>query len=299
MGRLEELKLKNICQKEGRMKEYEYYRICKESIKRNIDMYQKYVEDPTKINEISRWKQALEETKLKLKFVRPNKKEDIAYRQNQLNDNKFVNELQSVVPSDLDLRFHGTPIYFAEQIIRNGEITSTADRYDGYMKSTDMNGEISASTIKTLPRTLDFFSDMEAHQRSMPAGCIFVLLPKDKDDATFGIDLLHSVNFKKNPEQLFGIFTTPENIERVKEWMNESGLDSNLVNTFEGFLDVVKGNKYLFDIEDVKDMAMEEGKHARRAGNIVKLYSKLKETIRSIKGKILNKEGEKDGTSRD
>lgn len=299
MGRLEELKLKNICQKEGRMKEYEYYRICKESIKRNIDMYQKYVEDPTKINEISRWKQALEETKLKLKFVRPNKKEDIAYRQNQLNDNKFVNELQSVVPSDLDLRFHGTPIYFAEQIIRNGEITSTADRYDGYMKSTDMKGEISASTIKTLPRTLDFFSDMEAHQRSMPAGCIFVLLPKDKDDATFGIDLLHSVNFKKNPEQLFGIFTTPENIERVKEWMNESGLDSNLVNTFEGFLDVVKGNKYLFDIEDVKDMAMEEGKHARRAGNIVKLYSKLKETIRSIKGKILNKEGEKDGTSRD
>lgn len=188
-----------------------------------------------------------------------------------------------------------------------------------------MAGEISASTVKTFSRTLNFFSDMVAHQRSIPAGCIFAMFPKDKEDATYGADLLHSVNFKENPEQLFGIFTTPENIERVKEWMNESGLDSNLVYTFEGFLEAVKeksniidnnkneaniennledstedrNSNYLFNTEDAKNIAMKSGKDARKVGNIKKLYSKLKETIREKKEKALSKKGEKNEISGD
>lgn len=77
MKKIDELKLKNTCRKEGRMQEYQYYIECKESIQRDINMYQKYIDDPTKISEISRWKQVLDQRKLELEFVRPNKKEDI------------------------------------------------------------------------------------------------------------------------------------------------------------------------------------------------------------------------------
>lgn len=115
------------------------------------------------------------------------------------------------------MRFHGTPIYYAEQIIKSGNISSTADRYDGYIKSTDMKGEISASNIDTIDRTINYFSDMTSYQRSLPAGCIFALLPRDKEDAEYGHDMMHSVDFRQNPEQLFGVFTTPENIDQVKD----------------------------------------------------------------------------------
>lgn len=51
---------------------------------------------------------------------------------------------------------------------------------------------------------------------------------------------MYNVNFRENPNQLFGVFTTPENILRVKEWMKESGFNPEQVYTFESFLEVVK-----------------------------------------------------------
>lgn len=77
-----------------------------------------------------RWRYCIEENNLALKFVRPNNQNDIEYRINQYNE--FTEKLQSVISKNLDLRFHGTPIYFAEQIIKTKTITSTADRYNGY-----------------------------------------------------------------------------------------------------------------------------------------------------------------------
>lgn len=239
------------------MSEYKEYKMMLEGEKRDINRYSKYLSDATQkfaniqqkfsenskeyINardEMQRWKQTLDEAKLALKFIRPNSQKDIEYRNKQCDS--FANNLQSVLSTNLDLRFHGTPIYFAEQIIKNGKISSTADRYDGYIKSTDMKGEISASDRKTIGRTINFFSDMAAYNRSLPAGCIFALFPKDKSDATYGQDLLHSVDFRQNPAQLFGVITTPENIEMVKKWMEKSECDSNLVYTFEDFLNIVK-----------------------------------------------------------
>lgn len=256
MGIISEFRLKNSCKKEGRIKEYEEYKKCIESLESDIVRYTRYLNDATNKfadikqrftenskeynnakDEVYRWQHTLEERKLELKFVRPNSQQDIEYRENECKN--FVNKLQKIISPNLDLRFHGTPIYFAEQIIKSGTISSTADRYDGYIKSTDMKGEISASTVETLGRTINFFSDMVAYQRSLPAGCIFAILPKDNEDATYGQDLMHSVNFRENSRQLFGVFTTPENIENVKKWMHESGFNSNIVWTFEEFLQVV------------------------------------------------------------
>lgn len=258
MGKFKEMRLKNKCKKEGRIEEYELYKKCIESLKLNIIMYRKTlnnaIEKFSNINqrapkdseeykeakdEVYRWKQVLEECELELKFIRPNSQKDIDYRNNQYEN--FSYQLQEVLSPDFDLRFHGTTIYFAEQIIASKTISSSADRYDGYIKSTDRKGEISVSNRETIGTTIHgWFLDLAAYRRSLPAGCIFALLPKDKEDATYAPNVIRSVDFVKNPEQLFGICTTPENLEQVKKWMQQAKMNPDLVHTFEEFLQVVK-----------------------------------------------------------
>lgn len=315
--------LKKICKKEGRMDEYNSYIRAKEALESDVNRYTRYLNDAIQKFEnvknkfpkdsqeyleaqeqVHRWEYTLEERKLALKFVRPNTSLDIEYRNNQLTT--FVKQLQEIMPQNLELRFHGTPIYYAEQIIKSGEISSSADRYDGYIRSTDRKGEISASSIATLGRTINNFSDMTAYNRDMPAGCIFALLPKE-EDATCGIDLMHTVDFRKNPEQFFGVFTTPENVEQVKEWMNESGFDTNIVHTFEGFLKTVKEksskenntslsnenhDSYVFNENDAKEIAVE-----RRVGSLITLKEKISHVIEEIKNKFKEHSSKENGGS--
>lgn len=182
--------------------------------------------------------------KAKLKFIRPNNPIDISYRCTESRE--FCEQLRSVTSRDLDLRFHGTPIYFAEQIIKSGVISSSADRYDGYIHSTDPEGEFSVSDINTLDNTIVFHTDLSAYQNSLPCGCVFALFPADMEDEEYP-GLMMNVNLKQNPEQLFGIFTTPENIERVKSWMQESELDPEKVFTFEQFKKYVQEQSELIN----------------------------------------------------
>ncbi len=253
MSQIDELKLRLSCMRQGRSKEYKDYRDQKAIIKSDIEMcsknynnairtfsyiQKKYPENSKEYiqakSEVYRWNDLLNQGRLEMQFVRPNTQEDIAYR-NDICEN-FVNELQQVIDPKLDLRYHGTPIYYAEQIIKSGNISSTADRYDGYIKSTDLKGEISVTDIQSLDRTIGLFTNLLSYNKSLPAGCVFAILPKDKADAENAYSSMSSVNFKNNPQQLFGIFTTPENIKQVKEWMQESGFNPNLVCTFEEFL---------------------------------------------------------------
>lgn len=256
MGILSDLKIRSDCKKTGRMAEYQEYKQHLEIYKKDIERFEKYIEEFTQKfedvkrrfpqdsteyknaqSDLYRWIYTLDAVKLKINFCRPNSSEDIQYRELQCNE--FSEKLKQVLSTNFDLRFHGTSIYFAEQIIKSGSISSSADRYDGYIKSTDAIGEISVSDRETLKRTLDFFSDMYSFQGCLPAGCIFAVLPRDEEDATYGPNLMHSINFREHPEQLFGIFTTPENIEKVTSWLNKYGLNSK-VYTFEEFLKVVK-----------------------------------------------------------
>ena len=133
---------------------------------------------------------------------------------------------------------------------RTKQISSTADRFDGYIKSTNRVGEISVSDRHTINETIDIFSDVAAYYRSQPCGCIFALFPKDEQDATSIPYSIQNVDLSKNPEQLFGIFTTPENIERIKQDMKKAGLDPNKVFTFEEFLNEVKIKSEVLDRKD-------------------------------------------------
>lgn len=299
MGIFNELKTLYSCKKSGRMEEYDAYKKelelkktdmnrfgknITDSTQRVTDFKQKFSEDSKEyinaVKDMQRWKYELDKAKLELKFIRPNLQQDVEYRNKQYET--FTDELQSVLSPNFDLRFHGTPIYFAEQIIKSGSISSTADRYDGYISSTDMKGEISVSDRENIGTTVHLFSDIQAHRRCLPSGCIFALLPKDKEDATYGPSLMRSVNLQQNPEQLFGIFTTPENIERVKAWMSEAEFNPNLVYTFEEFLQAVKEKSKEIDgktqdIEDTQEVREENGKTLVELADIEQAYISTKD----------------------
>ncbi|MCI8700437.1 MAG: hypothetical protein HFJ47_03745 [Clostridia bacterium] len=248
----------------GRKEEYQLYKENVKLMKSDIQRYKQYIKDAQEKKYLGdgykRWEYTLDEAKLAINFIRPNSKQDIEYREEQ--GDTFATKLQEVLSPDFDLRFHGTPIYFAEQIIKSGMISSSADRYDGYINSTDGRGEISVADREGIGRTINFFSDISSYQRSLPCGCIFALLPKDKEDATFGKEqsIMHSVNLRQNPQQLFGIFTSPENINEVKKWMSKAKFNPDLVYTFEEFLKVVeekskevdKKNEFKIMIQDTQ-----------------------------------------------
>ena len=134
------------------------------------------------------------------------------------------------------------------------------------------------------------------------------MFPKGPEDNEFP-NLMKTVDFSQNPEQLFGIFTTPENIERVSKWMQEAGLDASKVYTFESFLEQVQETSRLIDGEEVQavdqiyseenNFGIEEMKklsYERQTGRLAQLQLKLK----NIFSRNIEKEGERnDGTSRD
>lgn len=305
MGLLDNLKNWVSCVTSGRMEEYKHYKDCLERNKSDIKMWtgfketaerrfeevkKKFLPDSKEYikakSEIGRWQETIDGALLSQKFIRPNSKEDIEYRDDQSVN--FVARLREALSVNFDLRFHGTPIYYAEQIIKSGKISSTADRYDGYIKSTDRVGEISASDRESIVDTMTFFTDMSAYySHSLPAGCIFAILPKDEEDAKYGKNLLRTVDFKQNPEQLFGVFTTPENIERVKDWIGKSGLNSELVYTFEEFLEQVKEQSKIADEQAKMQKSEDVSKDSQNMGlQVEELH--VNQNVKTINSRVEN-----------
>ena len=120
------------------------------------------------------------------------------------------------------------------------------------------------------------------------------MFPKVPEDNEFP-NLMKTVDLSQNPEQLYGIFTTPENIDRVSTWMQEAGLDASKVYTFESFLEQVQETSRLIDGEEVQavnpiyteadNFNVEEIKklsYERQTGRLVQLQLKLKNIFLEI-----------------
>ena len=189
---------------------------------------------------VNRRKYALNIIEEELFYLRPASKEDIEYRLRQYKD--FAEEARKCIPEDLPLRFHGCPIYAAKKIIESGEISSSADR-QGFETSYDTNGQISVTTKDSLDITVTSYSGL-IDDYTLPAGCIFVLLPKDDFDRESGKSLLmENVNFRNEPSRLFAIITTPENILKVSNWCKENNIDLNKVYDYDNFTLLFNQNK--------------------------------------------------------
>lgn len=184
--------------------------------------------------ELQRLTYRLYEAEKMYPFIRENQDADIGYR-NQLVGS-FAKQVKSLLPENSVLRFHGTSIFFAEEILKSGKISSLAERFDGYIKSTDATAKISVSDVNGLARTVNYFMDANSYLRCMPCGCLFVLDGEGQALEQDARDVMDSVDFNKDPEKLVAVISSPENVEKIKGWLDDAGLALELACTFEDFV---------------------------------------------------------------
>lgn len=255
-----EWKIKRECLKNGRKKEYDEYKKVKEAIikekqiheeclKRAEERFEKIkkVYGPSSreyikaSEDVNRWHYCIAKDKLELEFMRPNTLEDIEYRK-QIID-RFRDEIGKILSGDNSVRFHGTSIYFAREILKEGEVSSTKVRFDGYDNSISNEDEFCVTTADKIEQTLSFFSDFYAFSNCLPAGCVFVLRATSEDEELAKYAVMKSFKFREHPERILGICTTPENVSKVKKWLKQYGYDEGLVYDYDQFLDVAPSLK--------------------------------------------------------
>lgn len=204
-------------------------------------------------NRIKQYKILLSKRKKELEFYRPSTPEAEEYKKNILNT--YNKQICAAIPNDLHLLFHGTTIYSARDIIEAKGISSPGER--GEESNITSDGEIwvtskySAGGIHT---SLSY-AFLENSSKYMPSGCIFVLkTDKETERKAGGLLRAKSVSFEKNPEVLFSIITTPENLIMVKGWCEKSGIDANKVQDYESFLQMIQSkNQFLSELAQIKE----------------------------------------------
>ena len=129
--------------------------------------------------------------------------------------------------------------------MKSKNISAEVDRVGKKEDGLDISGYIYVSTMKNLWFTVKNHSDLLNFD--YPAGCIFVIKPKDKIDIKTAEtnNIIKNIDFATDPERLKAIITTPENIERVKTWVKESGIqiEEDIVMDYEDFINYVKNLK--------------------------------------------------------
>ncbi len=176
----------------------------------------------------------VDKTASMLNFLRPRNKKDLDER--IWAHDHLATDIQQNIPEGLPLRFHGAPIYYAEQIIKTGGLSSSEDRL-GTTTSYDVAGQVSVTTPEGCSYSIQGFTDTTAEGGNLPSGCIFVLIPRSEEEAKLGETslMMGNIDFKKENESLFGVITSEENKERVKGWLRGAELNENIVSTFNEF----------------------------------------------------------------
>ncbi len=156
----------------------------------------------------------------KLKFLRRNTQSDIDYRDEQIHT--FTKKLGKILPDSERLIFHASPIYNAEKIIKSGRIISGKDLWT-ISTSGDPKGKFSATTKDQLETCVLGYAGLNSYVGFLPAGVIFVLKAQNDSEYQMAKDdsYMKNVNFKQNPAHLYGLISTPENLPRLKNWMDE------------------------------------------------------------------------------
>ena len=185
-----------------------------------------------------------------LRFLRPSSKKDITYRQNAFQF--FPAWARENIADEDCLAFHGTTLANTERILSSGRIISGKDRWSIHTSGDDA-GEISVATKDflgvSMKRHMDLIETYRDYERFVPAGCLFVLNIDQKEYQLAKDQLqIHNVQLKKNPKILHAVITTPENINRVKWWMQKNDFDPQKACDFETFRNKFEENKLFFSL---------------------------------------------------
>lgn len=164
------------------------------------------------------------------RLLRPSSPEDAAYRMRVLQD--LPGKITAALPADSPIRFHATSLLATENVIQMGELSSSVDR-TGQATSYDTSDQVSVTIPKDVAISVSGYLGLTERNMCLPAGCIFMLLPRDATEAAAGAQMLMgNVYFRDHPEQLVGILTSDENIPTVRAWCVKAGLDPKRVQEF-------------------------------------------------------------------
>ena len=190
-------------------------------------------------------------------LLREPQREDIEYRIRQFEE--FPSQIAKKIADDKMLCFHGTTIVGAKNIMRTGEISSGADRF-GRSTSFDPPGKISVTNKDTIDTSVRQYMRL-IDDFCYPAGCIFVISAKNKEEyqnLSSGW-MIDNVSFKNEPERLVAVISTPENMGRLKQWENEGGIDTSKIMDFDSFIrNNEKTHTQTNVLNTVKDKKMRE-----------------------------------------
>ena len=190
-----------------------------------------------------------------LRFLRPCKTNDITYRKNVFDTFPFWGTEN--IPEEMRLVFHGTTLANTERILNSKRIISGKDRWSIHT-SGDEAGEFSVSTKDFLEISMHYHMDLvetyKDYEWFVPAGCLLVL-QLDEKEFQFAKEQqrAHNIQLRRNPQQLYSVITTPENINRVKWWMQKNDFPPIKVVDFKGFKEKInQENLYFYLINHSK-----------------------------------------------
>jgi hypothetical protein len=186
-----------------------------------------------------------------LEFVRPNNDIDFEYRMKIQKE--FPQIVKNLFPDGYPIVFHGTKnIGIVREILKSGGLF-TPDQRGISMQSQATQIDV---TYKNNIRTTCDFAE-PSPQSSLPFGAIFAFFPQKSEidnvistnenssQVSGGVE---GVSFRNEPDRLYAIITTPENLERVQAWCNEYGIDPSKVHTPKTFINETQNIVKIFFI---------------------------------------------------
>lgn len=191
--------------------------------------------------QITDTKRTLRIREAEVEFARIPNAEDVDRRIN-LQD-WFPEQVKESIPDDLPLVFHGSSnLGQIKEILRSNGLSTPEQRGES-MASFAVQIDVGAKTNINTPCKF-----AESNHYWMPYGAIFAFMPKPEEiekvnntgESTEVFGGVDGVNFKTEPERLYGIITTSENIDRFQKWCEEYGLDKDKVLTHEAFIELMK-----------------------------------------------------------
>lgn len=157
----------------------------------------------------------------------------------------YAKIIKNSIADDFPIVFHGTGnIGVVREIIQSGGLFTPKQRGESprsYATKIDVTTKTDIST------SINYADSCEPF---MPYGAIFAFCPQkheiqkvlhtQKHGLGMVVGGVDSVNFKTQPERLYGIITTTENIERVKTWCAQNQINPNKVFTHQQFANKIK-----------------------------------------------------------
>lgn len=172
--------------------------------------------------------------KIELQLLRSPVTDDVNYRKDLIK--RFGEEVGKNTSENLDLRFHGTSLVAALDIIDSGSISASAERGLGD-SSFDVSGQISVTSVESVDLSIrDYIAIKDVF---LPMGCLFVLLPRDHEDAvSVRSYLMKSVKILGDggcSEQFVKILASPEALPLVRERLKKNGYPEDFACDYFSF----------------------------------------------------------------